>query len=84
MKGKDFASGEQITDPKTAGQIWVAGEEKVRLYKDVPSTLAAVAALEKEGRKARVVFVHDRESGLRLFPDKVWFVRSGDDYCRLP
>jgi NitT/TauT family transport system substrate-binding protein len=79
LEGKDFASGEQIANPKTAGQIWVAGELKVRLYKDVPSTLAAVAALEKEGRKARVVFVHDRESGLKLFADKVWYVRSGDD-----
>jgi NitT/TauT family transport system substrate-binding protein len=79
LEGKDFASGEPITDATTAGQIWVAGEEKVRLYKDVPSTLAALAALEKEGKKARVVFVHDRENGLKLFADKVWYVRSGDD-----
>jgi NitT/TauT family transport system substrate-binding protein len=79
FEGKDSASGEGITDSKQAGQIWVACEEKVRLYKDVSSTLSALAALEKEGRKARVVFVHDRQTGLKLFADKVWYVRSGDD-----
>jgi NitT/TauT family transport system substrate-binding protein len=79
FEGKNFASGEPITDARKAGQIWVAGEEKVRLYKDVPSTLAALADLEKQGRRPRVVFVHDRESGLKLFADKVWYVRSGDE-----
>jgi len=79
LEGKDFASGEQVTDSRKAGQIWVAGEERVRLYRDVPSTFGALAALEKEGKRARVVFVHDRENGLKLFADKVWYVRSGGD-----
>ena len=79
LEGKDFASGEQITEGRKAGQIWVAGEEKVRLYKDVASTLAALAALEQAGKKPRVVFVHDHENGLKLFADKIWYVRSGDE-----
>jgi len=35
--------------------------------------------LEKGGQKVRVTFVHDAESGLKLFADKVWYVRSGED-----
>jgi sulfonate transport system substrate-binding protein len=79
LEGKDFASGEEVNDSKKAGQIWAAGEEKARLYKDVASTFSALATLEREGKKSRVVFVHDRENGLKLFADKVWYVRSGDD-----
>jgi NitT/TauT family transport system substrate-binding protein len=79
LEGKGFASGEEVNDSKKAGQISAAGEEKARLYKDVASTFAALATLEREGKKSRVVFVHDRENGLKLFADKVWYVRSGDD-----
>ena len=64
---------------KKAGQIWVEGEKKVRLYKDVPSTFIALDQLEKDGKTVRVAFVHDRESGLKLFADKVWYIRTGND-----
>jgi NitT/TauT family transport system substrate-binding protein len=51
----------------------------VRLYKDVPSTFLALDQLEKDNKTVRVAFVHDRESGLKLFADKVWYIRSGND-----
>jgi NitT/TauT family transport system substrate-binding protein len=73
---KDYVTGEAVADVSRSGQIWVEGEEKVRLYRDVPSTFAALDQLDKEGRKVRVVFVHDRDSGLKLFADKVWFARK--------
>ena len=76
---KDFVSGEEIVDPKKAGQIWVDGETKVRLYKDVPSTFLALNQLEKDGKTVRVAFVHDRETGLKLFADKVWYIRKDAD-----
>lgn len=76
---KDFATGEEVTDVHKAGQIWVEGEEKVRLYKDVPSTFSALDRLAKDGKKVRVTFVHDRDSGLKLFADKVWYVRKDAD-----
>ena len=76
---KDFVTGEEVTDITKAGQIWVEGEEKVRLYKDVPSTFAALDQLQKEGKTARVAFVHDRDTGLKLFADKVWYARKGAD-----
>jgi len=51
----------------------------VRLYKDVPSTFSALDRLAKDGKKVRVTFVHDRDSGLKLFADKVWYVRKDAD-----
>jgi NitT/TauT family transport system substrate-binding protein len=75
---KDF-QGQAVTDPKAAGQIWVVGEPKVRLYRSIAATLEALQALEKQGQKARVTYVHDAESGLKLFADKVWYVRTGED-----
>ena len=79
FEAKDFVVGEEIIDANNAGQIWVEGEKKVRLYKDVPSTFLALDQLEKENKTVRVAFVHDRESGLKLFADKVWYIRTGND-----
>ena len=76
---KDFVAGEEVVDAKKAGQIWVDGEKKVRLYKDVPSTFIALNQLEKDGKTVRVAFVHDRETGLKLFADKVWYIRKDND-----
>jgi NitT/TauT family transport system substrate-binding protein len=76
---KDFITGEEIADPKRAGRIWVAGERNVRLYKDVPSTFLALNQLEKDGKTVRVAFVHDRETGLKLFADKVWYIRKDNE-----
>ena len=63
-----------VTEPRLAGQIWVKGERKVRLYSSVQATLGALAKLEAERKPVRVTFVHDRTSGNKLFADKVWYV----------
>jgi NitT/TauT family transport system substrate-binding protein len=73
--GKDFGGG-AVKEPKLAGQIWVAGEKKVRLYKSIGDTFTALNQLEKQGSKVRVSFVHDRDSGLKLFADKAWYVSN--------
>lgn len=65
-----------VKDPKGAGQVWVKGEPKVRLYSTISATFKAVKKLKAEGKAVRVVFVHDRESGNKLFADKVWYVTS--------
>ena len=75
---KDF-QGLAVTEPKAAGQIWVVDEPKVRLYRSIAATFQALQALEKQGRKTRVTYVHDAESGLKLFADKVWYVRTGQE-----
>jgi NitT/TauT family transport system substrate-binding protein len=87
-------TGSPVSEPNLAGQIWVKGEPKVRLYSSVVSTLAALSALQAQNQQARVVFVHDRASGNKLFADKVWYVNdkgalsafllrgSANDYAR--
>lgn len=67
-------TGAPVTEPNLAGQIWVKGEPKVRLYSTVAATFAALGKLESEGKAVRVTFVHDRSSGNKLFADKVWYV----------
>jgi len=65
-----------VAEPKLAGQIWVKDEPRVRLYSTPEATFAALAQLEQSGKTARVTFVHDRETGNKLFADKVWYVRD--------
>jgi NitT/TauT family transport system substrate-binding protein len=67
-----------VKEPNLAGQIWVKGEPKVRLYSTPEATFAVLAQLEQEGKGIRVTFVHDRETGNKLFADKVWYVRGRD------
>jgi NitT/TauT family transport system substrate-binding protein len=74
--GNALDTGAPVGEPKLAGQIWVSGEPKVRLYSTPEATFAALAQLEREGKKPRVVFVHDRDTGNKLFADKVWYVRG--------
>ncbi len=72
--GNALDTGAPVTDPTLAGQIWVNGEPKVRLYSTVQATFAALKALEADGKAVRVSFVHDRTSGNKLFADKAWYV----------
>jgi NitT/TauT family transport system substrate-binding protein len=74
--GNAIDTGAPVPDATLAGQIWVKGEPKVRLYSTPEATFAALGQLEREGKVARVTFVHDRETGNKLFADKVWYVRG--------
>lgn len=76
LTGKAFDTGKPVQDARGAGQIWVKGEAKVRLYGSIAATFAALAKLEAEGKSARVTFVHDRSTGNKLFADKVWYVKE--------
>ena len=74
--GSALDTGAPVSEPALAGQIWVKGEPKVRLYSSVQATFAALKQLELDGKGIRVTFVHDRRSGNKLFADKVWYVRD--------
>jgi NitT/TauT family transport system substrate-binding protein len=65
-------TGAPVAEPRLAGQIWIKGESKVRLFSTPEAAFAAVRKVESAGKALRVVYVHDRESGLKLFADKVW------------
>jgi len=76
FSGNAVDNGLPVTEPKLAGQIWVRGESKVRLYSSPEATFRAAAELKTDGKQLRVIFVHDRESGVKLFADKVWYVEN--------
>ncbi len=66
-----------VTDAKRAGQLWVQGEPHVRLYSTAENALRDAKKIASEGKKIRVVFVHDRNTGLKLFANDAWFVTAG-------
>jgi len=70
-------TGKPVSDVNGAGQIWVQGEPKLRLYSTLEATFAALAQLESTQQAVRVTFVHDRVRGNKLFADKVWYVQAG-------
>jgi len=78
LKAKDALTGAEITDVSRVAQIWVKDEPLVRHYASPENALKALAALEKDGKSARVVYAQDRESGIKLFAQQAWFVRAAN------
>lgn len=76
LKAKDAKTGKAITDPKQVSQIWIAGETQVRHYASPSTALEAVRAAEAAGKKVRVVYAHDRNSGIKIFANQAWFARD--------
>jgi NitT/TauT family transport system substrate-binding protein len=74
---EDAGTGHKLGEARQVGEIWVQGESKVRRYGAVAATLAAAAALGKQGRRTRVVLVHDSETSMKLLADKAWYVIEG-------
>ncbi|WP_407175802.1 hypothetical protein [Bradyrhizobium sp. STM 3562] len=74
VKAKDATTGADITDVSWVAQIWIKDEPRVHHYAE--NVLRAAA--EKSGKRIRVVYVQDRESGIKLFARQAWFVRSPD------
>jgi NitT/TauT family transport system substrate-binding protein len=64
-----------VTVPAEAGQLWVKGEPRVRLYSSITATFTALKQLTVEKKSVRVTFVHDRGTANKLFADKVWYVK---------
>ncbi|QRQ84815.1 ABC transporter substrate-binding protein [Cupriavidus oxalaticus] len=77
LAARDAATGKPIADPKLAAQLWLQGEPTVRNYASPAAAFAALRQAGREGRKARVLYVHDRNTGLKLLADKVWYVQDG-------
>lgn len=76
LKAKDAKTGEAISDPQQVAQVWIAGEPQVRHYASPRSALEAAKAAEASGKKVRVVYAHDRNTGIKLFANQAWFARD--------
>lgn len=75
LAARDARSGEAISDFKRVAQLWVAGEARVRHYASPESAFTDLKALEKDGKKTRVVYVQDSQSGIKLLAADAWFVK---------
>ncbi|WP_407935799.1 ABC transporter substrate-binding protein [Cupriavidus necator] len=76
LSARDADSGKAIADPRLAAQLWLQGEARVRAYTAPAAAFAALRQAGKEGKKARVLYVHDRNTGLKLLADKAWYVQD--------
>ncbi|WP_234085113.1 ABC transporter substrate-binding protein [Azonexus sp. R2A61] len=74
LKAKDAKTGQAITDLNQVGQVWIEGEPKVRHYTTPNHALEAAKGAEAAGKKVRVVYAHDRNTGIKLFAHQAWFV----------
>jgi len=78
LVAKDAKTGKAISDFRRVTQVWVEGEPRIRNYASPESALFAVQEAQKAGKKIRVVFVHDHDTGLKLLANLAWFARQPD------
>jgi NitT/TauT family transport system substrate-binding protein len=77
ISGTDEFCHKPITEPRKAGEIWVA-EEGISAYASAACTLAAYADLKRKGKKINVTYLFDSTRGIKLFADQAFFAVSGD------
>ncbi|GDY13448.1 hypothetical protein LBMAG53_23260 [Planctomycetota bacterium] len=78
ITGTDAGDGSALAEPTLVAQVWLKGEPKVRHYASPRRALKALRAETAAGKTERVVYVHDRKTGLKLFAQRVWYVLGGD------
>ncbi|MCC0179133.1 hypothetical protein I4641_19380 [Waterburya agarophytonicola K14] len=78
ISGKDALTGEEITEPKMAAQLWIQGEETVTSFASIGNMMEMLPKLRAEGQAADVMFVHDRNNGWKLFAENSYYVNNGD------
>ena len=76
ISGKDALNGDEITEPKNAGQIWIEGSDSVENYSSPVSMAKALDAFEADGKKPSAIFVHDMNKGWKLFAQTAYYVES--------
>jgi len=76
LTGTDYVTHKPVGPASSAGQIWVKGEPKLRLYRSPAATLTALRNLEASNTPVRVAFLHDHDTGLKLFAKFAWYVQE--------
>ena len=79
ITGRDEVCGTQVTDPDTAGEVWVQGEDEPRPVADPACLLRNVAAAEDDGETVRASYVQDATTGTRWFADRMIWVQDGEE-----
>jgi NitT/TauT family transport system substrate-binding protein len=78
LSANDARTGRPIADVRRVAQIWVKDEPVVRHYASPESAFTDLESLEKAGKKIRVVYVQDNNSGIKLLGSNAWFVHGGE------
>jgi NitT/TauT family transport system substrate-binding protein len=73
LKANDAITGKPITDVQRVAGIWVQGEPKVRHYASIEAALGDLQKLEKAGKQARAVYVHDLIHRIKLLAPTSWY-----------
>lgn len=73
LKANDALTGKPIKDFKRVAQVWVSGEAKVRHYASPEHAFTDLNKLDKAGKKVRVVYAQDQNSGIKLFANSAWY-----------
>ena len=79
ITGEDAMTGEEITEPKMAAQLWIQEEPTVTNFASIPNMVKRLNELQEEGQAADVIFVHDRNKGWKLFAENSYYVTNGDE-----
>jgi NitT/TauT family transport system substrate-binding protein len=79
VSGNDALTQEPIANPKMAAQLWIKGENKVINFASVKNMLSMQQKLKADGKTTSVLFVHDRNNGLKLFAEKSFYVQNGNE-----
>lgn len=73
LKANDALTGKPITDMQRVAGIWVQGEPKVRHYASIESALGELQKLERSGKSAKAVYVHDLMHRIKLLAPTTWY-----------
>ncbi|MEN3540405.1 ABC transporter substrate-binding protein [Microbispora sp. ZYX-F-249] len=82
IDGTDEACGTAAGDPAKAGEVWLAGEDRLRPAATPACLLRQVAAATSGGRTVRAAYVPDAATGTHWFADRSVWVRdpaAGED-----
>ncbi|HEX2604106.1 MAG TPA: ABC transporter substrate-binding protein [Oxalicibacterium sp.] len=76
IEGKDPVCNKPVTNPKNAGEIWIAGGDIVPLSSPL-CTFMGIRKYEGAGKKIAVAYVFDQALGIKVFADKAFYAVSG-------
>lgn len=76
ITGKDPVCKTAVTQPRNAGEIWLASGEIIPLSSPT-CLLAGIRQYEGENKKVEVAYVFDKELGIKVFADKAFYAVEG-------
>ncbi len=78
VHGADEACHRNVTDPATAGEVWLTGEETTHPAATPACLLENIKAFQSAGKTVRAAYVPDALTGTRWFADQSVWVTGAD------